>query len=117
MEEAPLQRRGSIGTVERYNAPLGLDFEKISPDMGRKVTYTERPKIAVFAVNSTGRLDDSFLMMIVFGAIPKLARISLSPFQFYKAKEIDWVSLKVGKEQKWSVLEERLAHTFRRIET
>lgn len=51
LHEAPVENQGTIGTVERYHAPLGDAHIKIRMELGIDTTDSECLKMAVFAVN------------------------------------------------------------------
>lgn len=99
LEEAPIETPGAIGTVERYHAPLRLAFEKIRRDLGRDVADHECLRMAVFAVNSTIGPEGLCPILLVFGAIPRPARVGSSSSQIERAEAIDKATKEVEKEQ------------------
>lgn len=49
--EAPIETPGSIGTVELYQAPLRLSFERIGMYLGTETSEGESSKMEGFSVN------------------------------------------------------------------
>lgn len=74
LKETPLESTGSIGTVERYHAPLRTAFEIIRMEMGREVSYVQCLKMEVFATNRNVGPEGLCPMPSLFGKFSYPAR-------------------------------------------
>lgn len=87
--EEPIENPGSIGTVERYHAPLRAAFEQIKTDLENNVTDDDCLRSATFAVNSSVGPEDLCPTLLVFGAVPRPAGRSPSPTQIERGIAIE----------------------------
>lgn len=100
MEEAPIETPGSIGIVERYHAPLRMAFTKLREDLRKdEATDDECLQLAVYACNATMGPEGLCPMLLVFGALPRPARISPSPGQLERQLCIEAAKKAVLTEQ------------------
>lgn len=78
LKEAPIENPGSIGTVERYHAPLRASFTKIRESMDKsEASDADCLRMAVYAVNSTmgpEGLVPIYSILLVFDALRIPAR-------------------------------------------
>lgn len=88
-DEAPIETSGSIGTVERYHAPLPAAYTRIRQDLGKETTDVDCVSLAVFAMSMTVGPEGLCPTFFVFGAIPRPARMTTSTTQRQLALAID----------------------------
>ena len=100
LEEAPIENPGSIGIVERYHAPLRAAFQKIRQTLSKRdADDSECLQMAVYSTNSTIGPEGLCPMLLVFGAIPRPARMTPSPSQLDRQKAIEEAKKEVEQEQ------------------
>lgn len=99
LHEAPVENPGTIGTVERYHAPLRSAYNKIRMELSKETSDIECLRMAVFAVNSTMGPAGLCPILLVFGVIPRPARMNPSITQIERSKAIDNAMIEVEKEQ------------------
>lgn len=82
LEEAPIESPGAISVVESYHAPLRRYYNKIWDSLDKSdATNEECLKMAVYASNATMGPVGLCPMLLIFGALPRLARITPVPTQ------------------------------------
>lgn len=74
---------------ERYHAPLPAAYTKLRADLDRATSYYECLQMAVFAIKNAIVPEGFCPTLLVFGAIPSLARRNPSLIQLARAKAID----------------------------
>lgn len=85
--------------VERYHSPLRVAYEKIRESLPKSETDSECLQLAVKAVNDTIGPEGLVPTLLVFGAIPRPARIEQAGPQVERAKALDKAMDNVRKEQ------------------
>lgn len=99
LEEAPIENPGSIGTVERYHAPLRAAFNKLRADLDSSISDTDCLQAAVHAVNATVGPEGLCPILLVYGALPRPIRANSTQSQIDRARAIDAATKEVEKEQ------------------
>lgn len=89
IKEAPIETTGSIGTVERYQAPLWVTFEKIWEESGGKIGEADCLKMEVFAVNSTVGPEGLYPMLFLNGLITRPVRRIPTEIQLIRAQAVE----------------------------
>lgn len=89
LHKAAVENPGTIGTVERYNAPLIEAFPKLRSDLGSVTTDRHCLQLAVFAVNATIGPEGLCPMLLVFGALPRPARRMPSKTKLARSQAIE----------------------------
>lgn len=74
LKEAPIESHVTIGTVERYYAPLRSCYENLRMEAGLDATTSEFLQLSVFPINFTAGPEGLCPIVLVFGAIPDLHR-------------------------------------------
>lgn len=72
--EAPIENPGTIGIVERYQAPLRAAYEILRADFDRKTSDDECLRMAVYSVNATVGPEGLCPIILVFCVMPRPAR-------------------------------------------
>ena len=83
--EAPIESPSTMSHVERYHAPLRAAYLKIRESLSR-TTKEERLQLAVKAVNDTVGPEGLCPTLLVFGTLPRPARIHPAATQLERAK-------------------------------
>lgn len=89
IHEAHIESPGTIGVVERYQAPLRAAFEKIKVDYGDKISDREFLKMSVYATNDTVVPEGYCPILLVYGLIPHTARTTPCPTQLVRINTIE----------------------------
>lgn len=89
LREELVEKSVEIATLERYNAPLRAAFEKIRMDVDNSISKTELLRMEVLPTNCAVGLEGLCPIFLVFGAIPRPARITKSPYKLERAQEIE----------------------------
>lgn len=89
IKEAPRETPTSIGTGERYHAPLRVAYNRIWPDLDRRKTDGNCLGMAVFSVKSNMGTEGLCTTLLVFGTIPRPARKIPSATKFERASAIE----------------------------
>lgn len=111
LKEAPIENPGTVGTVERSQAPLRSTNTKIRAEAERKRTDMECLKMAVFTVNQTvGRPEGLFLTLRVFRTICRPAHTTSSVSELESTRMIDEKMVLVEGEQAKRKIAFRLKH-------
>lgn len=96
--DAPVESPSTMSHVERYHEPLRTAFRKISHHLGGKETKFNTLQMAVKSVNDTIGPEGLCPTLLVFGAVPRPARVSPSPDQIDRAKAVENAMKAVEKE-------------------
>ena len=99
IREAPIETPGAIGIVERYHAPLRRAYNTLRDTLDKTISNNDCLLMATFAVNSVTGPEGLCPMLLVYGAIPRPARMSIAPTQYKRAEAIDEAMNAVIKEQ------------------
>ena len=100
LKEAPIENPGSIGTVERYHAPLRRAYNKIRQSLDKgNTTNAECLQMAVYSNNTTIGPEGLCPMLLVYGAFPRPARTTPSPTQLERQNAIEAAKVEVQTEQ------------------
>lgn len=100
LSEAPIENPGSIGIVERYHAPLRRAYQKIWKSLDRaEASDVECLKMAVYANNSTIGSEGLCPILLVYGALPRPARVTPSPSQVERQRVVEESRVEVQSEQ------------------
>ncbi|KAI0991166.1 hypothetical protein K3495_g17021, partial [Podosphaera aphanis] len=74
IKEVPVEAHQSVGTVERYHAPLRRAYTIICAELkGKEIDKHMMLQMAVKAVNDTAGLNGLVPTLLVFGSYPRLA--------------------------------------------
>lgn len=95
LDETPIKTPGIIGNVKQYHASLRLSYERISAESNKSATHEECLDLAVSAINCTAGPEKLCPALLVIGAIPRLASMTLTPTQTERARLIDSAMKKV----------------------
>lgn len=110
IDEAPTEKPGLIGVVERHHAPLRSAFNKIQVTVGRSAAnYDECLKLSVYPVNRVMGPEGLTYILLVFGALPRPAISTPSPTQLVRQTAVE----KARKETSAEQAKRRLALAFK----
>lgn len=73
LDETPVETAFGIGTEERYNDPMRLEYERIRADTDCQSGYEEFLRFALFLVSLTVGSEGLCPALFVFESIPRLA--------------------------------------------
>lgn len=91
LDEAPIETPGETVTMERYHAPLRLVEERIPAVTRRQTSDNTWLDLAVFAINRTVGFEGLSPALLIFGAVPRPARLTRTSTQLERACLIDQV--------------------------
>ncbi|KHJ32171.1 hypothetical protein EV44_g3834 [Erysiphe necator] len=99
IKQDPVEAAQSVGTVERYHAPLRRAYKIITDELkGQNVPKNIRLQLAVKAVNDSAGYDGIVPTLLVFGTFPRMTNSdppSLSTAQ--RAKAIKMAMAEIAK--------------------
>lgn len=87
----------TMGTVERYYAPLRSAYTKIRADLDSSVTDSDCLQLSVHSVNATVGLEELCPTVLFFVAIPRPARTRTAQSELDRARAI---ASSIGEMQK-----------------
>ena len=96
---APIESPETLSHVERYHAPLRAAYTKIRSSLGRSESDADVLQMAVKAVNDTIGPEGLCPTLLVYGAIPRPAKLTPAETQLARAKALDSAMDSVRKEQ------------------
>lgn len=89
LDKAFFKKPVAIGAVERYHALLRLAYEHVPAESDKRTTDQKFLDIAVFSLNWTVSPGGLCAALLVFGAVPRLAKMVPAPAQMERALFID----------------------------
>lgn len=99
LDRAAIEAPGAIGTVEGYHAQLRLMYGPIRAESNKSTTDQKCFDLALFVLEYTVRLEGLYPTSLVFGGIPRSAKMTIAPTQMKEARIIDSAMMEVKREQ------------------
>lgn len=87
--EAPIEKPGRIGIVERHQAPLLAAYMKLRDNIDRSTFDPECLKMPVFARSSIIGSEGLCPILLVYGVIPRPARSTPYLTQLQRSRAIE----------------------------
>lgn len=87
--EAPVENPGNISIAEIYHAPLRTAFNRMCTDRTNTTTDSQCLRMLEFGIKSTVGPEGLCTILLVFGVIPRPAKLTPSTTEIQRAPTIE----------------------------